>query len=109
MAKKVKCPECKSWAYYAVIPRYIWSRSGKPDVTISEARIIRCGVCGEIPADDAEVRRWKTIAWKNLIRDHDLDEDQCDSCGCPESSTGQFYRLTHEKLCYSCHQSKYGS
>lgn len=109
MAKRVRCPDCGSWAYYAVVPRYIWKRVGRPDTPIEDARIIRCGACGdELPADDAELRRWRTIALREHLTENDIDEDQCDKCGCAESQTGQFFRRSEEKLCKACNAEVYG-
>jgi len=115
MARKTQCPECDGDAFYAVVGRYIWQRHGELDVVIEEARIVRCGECGEVPADAAEAQRWKTIAWRDKIQDFDTEEDQCDKCGKPESGTGQFHRYGElwdlenlEKLCNECKLLIYG-
>lgn len=109
MPKKVKCPVCGLLAFYAVVPHYVWKRPGRPDVTIKDARIIRCGSCSdELPADAAEKRRWLAMVWKTKIEEKDIDEDQCDHCGVPSSNVGQFYYLGHENLCHSCKVEKYG-
>lgn len=114
MPKKVTCPDCGEEAYYAVVSRYVWQREGQVDVIIEEAQIVRCGDCGEIPADGDEEQRWQRIAWRDQIDYLDTDEDQCDTCGRPETETGQFFRFGPlweediETLCYDCKVSKYG-
>lgn len=96
MATKIKCPQCDSSAFAATVARYIWKTGSKYDIidgyiSIINANIFRCGNCGEGPVDESELKKWKTLAYKQEISEQGTDELQCGVCGLPQSMTGQFF------------------